>query len=190
MAYKKCPICELNYIKEEDEMCGVCLKQKENAKEKESKKNFYDAIDKDYHAEHLLKSKKMSYQQVESLFGINIAKFGRGINVTENAVVLISSIQKENHAFVYHDKWTENGDYIYSGEGKQGEQKLVRGNKAIINAEKDGKGLYLFVKSSPEDYYYQGKVVLVEYTLEEEKDEGGNTRKEYKFRLRRCAENE
>ena len=47
--------------------------------------------------------------------------------------------------------------------------------------------LHLFVKFSPQEYYYQGVFELVDYTYEDEKDEDGNIRKEYKFRLRKVS---
>jgi hypothetical protein len=43
----------------------------------------------------------------------------------------------------------------------------------------------LIIKFSPEEYYYQGIFKLVGYTYEDDLDEEGNTRKEYKFRLRK-----
>ena len=61
----------------------------------------------------------MTYSEVEEQFGIKISGFGRGINITDKSVVLISSIDKAKENFVYHDHWTEEGDYIYSGEGKK-----------------------------------------------------------------------
>ena len=40
MNYKKCPNCELNYIKEDEELCDVCRKQLDpNADEKNFMKN-------------------------------------------------------------------------------------------------------------------------------------------------------
>ena len=92
---------------------------------------------------------------------------------------------KAKDKFVYHDKWTADGDYIYSGEGKTGDQTLTKGNAAIVNADRDGKKIHLFVKLSPQEYYYQGVFELVNYTHEDEEDEAGNLRKEYKFRLRK-----
>ena len=102
----------------------------------------------------------------------------------------ISSIDKKKDGFVYHDHWTTDGDYIYSGEGKTGDQKMSSGNSAIINALNDGKEIHLFVKFSPQEYYYQGIFKLIDYSYEDEKDENGNTRKEYKFRLRKQATEE
>lgn len=140
----------------------------------------------DYHVAHLARQPILTYAQVEERFGIDIAGFGRGINPTPTTVVLISSISSSHGAFVYHDKWTADGDYIYSGEGRLGDQRMTRGNLAIKNAEQDGKTLHLFVKFSPQEYYYQGIFKLIDYTYENEKDEAGNIRKEYKFLLRKC----
>ena len=142
----------------------------------------------DYHVEHLKRQPILTYQEVENQFGIKIAGFGRGINITESSVVLISSIDKEDGSFVYHDHWTENGDYIYSGEGQVGNQLYTKGNKAIAEAAKDGKTLYLFVKFSSTEYYFQGRVICEDVSYEDDKDKNGEMRKEYKFRLRKIDE--
>lgn len=141
----------------------------------------------DYHAEKLARQPILTYQQVEDQFGIRISGFGRGINPTDDTVVLISSIGKASGNFVYHDKWTADGDYLYSGEGKTGDQTMTKGNLAIRYAARNGKKIHLFVKFSPQEYYYQGVFELVNYTHEDEKDEDGNIRKEYKFRLRKVS---
>ena len=141
----------------------------------------------DYHVEHLARQPILTYQQVEEEFGIKITGFGKGINNNGSDLVLISSVDKKKSGFVYHDHWDTNGDYIYSGEGKTGDQKMTGGNKAICDAATDGKKIHLFVKLSPEEYYYQGVFKLVDYKYEDEKDEDGNIRKEYKFRLRKVS---
>lgn len=139
----------------------------------------------DYHAEKLARQPILTYHQVEDQFNIRISGFGRGINPTDSTVVLISSIGKAGGNFVYHDKWNAEGDYLYSGEGKNGDQTMTQGNLAIKDAARNGKKIHLFVKFSPQEYYYQGVFMLVDYTYEDEKDEDGNIRKEYKFRLRK-----
>lgn len=147
-----------------------------------------DKFGADYHVEHLRKHPILTYKEVEDKFRIRISGFGRGINVTDNAIVLVSSMKRRNGKFVYHDHWTENGDYIYSGEGKNGNQTLTNGNKAIVDASADGKTIYLFVKMSSSEYYFQGRVVLIDYTYENDMDEDENDRQEYKFRLRKIDE--
>lgn len=149
------------------------------------RKNIEDGFGPDYNVRHLAKHPILTYQQVEEQFGIKIAGFGRGINRTTSTIVLISSVDKKKNGFVYHDHWTTDGDYIYSGEGKTGDQQMTLGNKAIIDAGRDGKAIHLFVKFSPQEYYYQGEFILMDYTYEDEKDELDNVRKEYKFRLRK-----
>lgn len=139
----------------------------------------------DYHVAHLARQPILTYRQVEEQFGIKIKGFGRGINVTSTAVILISSIRKTDGNFVYHDRWTEDGDYLYSGEGKRGDQSMSKGNLAILNAEIEKKSIHLFVKFSPQEYYYQGVFKLKDYVYENDIDINNDLRKEYKFRLRK-----
>lgn len=150
-------------------------------------KTLDEMFSPDYHVEKLARQPILTYQEVEEQFGIRISGFGRGINPTDSTVVLISSIGKSRGNFVYHDKWTVDGDYIYSGEGKNGDQAMTKGNLAIREAANNDKKIHLFVKLSPQEYYYQGIFELVDYTYEDEQDEDGNIRKEYKFRLRKVA---
>lgn len=160
--------------------------EKASVKVSPSVKAILGGFGADYNVQHLSKHPILTYKQVEEQFGIRISGFGRGINSTPSSVVLISSIDKKKVGFVYHDHWTADGDYIYSGEGKNGNQTLTAGNKAIVDAEREGKTIQLFVKFSPQEYYYQGVFKLVDYNLESDMDESGLTRKEYKFRLRRA----
>lgn len=147
--------------------------------------DFGNLFKQDYNVQNLARTPILTYQEVESAFKIKISGFGRGINITPSSIVLISRIEKKSDYFVYHDHWTEDGDYIYSGEGKTGDQKFSRGNKAIVDAEYYGKEIHLFVKFSSTQYYYQGKFKLVDYTYENDLDENGLLRKEYKFQLRK-----
>lgn len=161
--------------------------KRQTAPKTRNRRNIEDGFGPDYNVRHLAKQPILTYQQVEEQFGIKIAGFGRGINRTPSTVVLISSVDKKKSGFVYHDHWTSDGDYMYSGEGKTGNQQMTLGNKAIVNAERDGKLIHLFVKFSPQEYYYQGVFFLVDYTYEDDKDESGTVRKEYKFRLRKMS---
>jgi hypothetical protein len=148
-------------------------------------KDVKDGFGPDYNVQHLARTPIFTYQEVEQQFNIKITGFGRGINKTPCSVILISSVEKKKSGFIYHDHWTAEGDYIYSGEGKSGDQTMSSGNKAIVDADTEGRDIHLFVKFSPQEYYYQGVFKLVDYTYENDKDENGNTRKEYKFRLRK-----
>ena len=148
-------------------------------------KGYDKKFGKEYHVDFLAKHPILTYQQVEKEYGIKIAGFGRGINITSDSIVLISSIGKIRSGFVYHDRFTPEGDYLYSGEGKSGDQSMKGGNLALKNAEYSNKEIYLFVKFSPQEYYYQGRYSVAKYTYEDEKDANGNIRKELKFRLKK-----
>lgn len=187
-------ICESKKIAEQKRKDMEAERQAEKERQqneptvvKKSRQNNIDELfSDDYNVAHLARQPILTYQQVEEQFDIKISGFGRGINLTPSTIVLVSSIKKSGGNFVYHDKWTPDGDYIYSGEGKNGDQSLTRGNLAIKNAEKDNKTIHLFVKFSPQEYYYQGVFKLVDCAYEDDKDEDGNLRKEYKFRLRKA----
>ena len=163
----------------------IRITERKAVSSKKKLRDIDDGFGVDYNVEYLAKHPILTYNQVEERFGIKISGFGRGINRTSSALVLISSIDVKKSGFVYHDHWTTDGDYIYSGEGKTGDQKMTLGNKAIVDSEQDGKRIHLFVKFSPQEYYYQGIFCLVDYIYEDDKDELGNVRKEYKFKLRK-----
>lgn len=93
----------------------------------------------DYHVEFLKRNPIFTYGDVEKQFHIKIRGFGRGINVTDDSIVLISNMVQGNQMFVYHDHWEKNGDFIFSGEGLYGDQKMTKGNLAIANSAYEGK---------------------------------------------------
>ena len=143
-------------------------------------------LGEEYHAEHLSYDEVYSYEEVQDKFGIQIQGYGRGINVTDDAIVLISSLDDSDENFVYHDKWESEGVYIYSGEGSKGDQKMTKGNRAILNAAANGKTIYLIVKFDSKKYCLQGEFELVsEPTFEPAPDKDGNIRQEIKFKLKK-----
>ncbi len=154
--------------------------------EQENGDEIVKGFDEDYHPEYLQLKPILTYSEVEKEYGIKIAGFGRGINVTDKSIVLISYIKKQKDGlFVYHDKWEKDGHYIYSGEGRIGDQTLTKGNKALAEASKNNKPIYLFIKFSSTEYYFQGRMFVKGYKLEDDNDADGNLRKEYKFKLKR-----
>jgi 5-methylcytosine-specific restriction protein A len=44
----------------------------------------------------------------------------------------------------YEDGWDDNGVFLYTGEGQEGDMEFVRGNRAIRDHALDGKDLHLF----------------------------------------------
>lgn len=46
--------------------------------------------------------------------------------------------------FGYKDGWSNDGTFLYTGEGQSGDMEFVRGNRAIRDHEQEGKELHLF----------------------------------------------
>ena len=149
-----------------------------------SRTNITGLINSSYNGRYLKNDEIYNYREVEDKHGINIAGFGRGINVCDDEIVLISNVQSNGQGFIYHEKWDNNGDYLYIGEGSEGNQVLNARNMAIVNSSADDKKIILYVKFSPDEYYYQGVFKLVDYNYIDD-ESSKPLRKVYQFRLRR-----
>ncbi|GHJ30256.1 hypothetical protein TPA0910_46890 [Streptomyces hygroscopicus subsp. sporocinereus] len=74
--------------------------------------------------------------------------------------VLLFTDPGRGHKVGYFDGWGTDGCYHYTGEGQRGDQKMVRGNLAVLNHVQDGRALHLF------DAVAKGVVAYVgEFTL-------------------------
>jgi 5-methylcytosine-specific restriction enzyme A len=73
----------------------------------------------------------------------------------------------------------------YTGEGQEGDQRMVRGNLWLVAASEKGTRLHFFMQHSPGALHeYMGEVKLETYTSEIQKDIRGNDRKVFVFWLR------
>ena len=85
----------------------------------------------------------------------------------------------------YADRW--DGDlFLYIGEGQVGDQKMTRGNKAILNHVEETRSIRLFWGSSGE-VTYGGKFEIDDlepWTVERRPSTDGPTRNVIVFRLR------
>ena len=183
---------ELTDVEDDDEMAKLIDKYfKKKGIKTTSIFNLDEMVDAEYHVEFLRKDVVKTYQEIENEYGINIRKFGRGINTPKNSdkIILISALKllSSDNRFTYHDHFTCDGDFIYSGEGKYGNQTLTRGNKAICDAKLDGKKILLYVRLAKDTYYYQGEYEFVEYNIEKSTDAKNTLRDEYKFKLHKIS---
>lgn len=188
----------LGFFKVDDEVSKVITEkiaankrakaaEKEAEKRRREEEEFNAKFGADYNVGYLKRSPVLSSSGVEKEYRINRSGFGRGINVTDDAIILISSLIKDGMRYTYHDHFDVNGDFIYSGEGQNGDQTMTRGNRAIVEAAQNNKKIILIIKASPTEYMPQGEYYLVEYTVEDDTGEDGEQRKEYKFRLRKMS---
>lgn len=117
------------------------------------------------------------YQLREAFLG----SFNGGINICKRTnTIVITSLHTGNR--IYDDKLFESDIMYYTGEGQIGDQKMWKGNKAILDAKELGRPIHLFVRFKKTEYTYYGEVLLVdEPFFADEKDVEGNMRKVIKF---------
>ena len=146
-------------------------------------------IGSNYHPDFMARKPIMSLDEVEEEFDVHTLHF-RGINTSQYSpnIVIISVLREYVDHFVYHDYWDENGDYIYTGEGLNGDQEFKKGNAAIKYAKSYGKHIHLFIKPYPNTYVYQGEFELIDWFWNKEPGANGILRHAIKFRLRKISE--
>ena len=115
------------------------------------------------------------------------ARFGgnprAGICPTKAGPVLIFSDPISGSPFGYdaHD-YLEDNIYHYTGEGRVGNQQLVRGNRALLDP---ARKLLLFAKQDAKTWRFVGEVELANPSYIEAKaqDQNGNQRNVLVFRF-------
>ena len=117
----------------------------------------------------------------EDLMLAFLGAFQGGINICKrtNTIVITS---KHTGNRIYDDKLFDGDIMYYTGEGQVGNQKMWKGNKAILESKEMGRDIHLFVRFKPTEYTYFGIVELVDQPFfADEKDIKGNMRKVIKF---------
>ena len=85
--------------------------------------------------------------------------FQGGINICKRTnTIVITSLSRKNP---YGDERFEGEIFPYVGEGQQGDQKMVRGNKALLEAKEKGRDIHLFIRYKETEDTYFGIVELV-----------------------------
>lgn len=98
-------------------------------------------------------------------------------------VGIISTPQKQSFVLIFADEsvegdgLNESGEYLLTGEGKTGDMKFARGNKAIRDHVKDSKKLYLFkLAENQGEVEFLGEAIYKDYITKKGLDKGGNER--------------
>jgi hypothetical protein len=118
------------------------------------------------------------------------AKFGGqrqgGISTPARApfIFLITGDSGKQHG--YSDEWTDDGIFLYTGEGQRGDMRFVAGNRAVRDHLKDGKALQVFEQDKKDKLFlrYLGEMEYVEHAYREGPDTDGEQRKAIVFHLR------
>lgn len=105
-----------------------------------------------------------------------------GICPTAAGPVLVFSDPPSGTKFGYdqHDEVVD-GVYRYTGEGRTGDQQLIRGNKALLS----GKPLLMFARADQKSWVFVGEVGLTDppYELADAPDQLGFERRVLVFRF-------
>lgn len=99
-----------------------------------------------------------------------------GISTPSNHDFIMLFTSTTGEQYGYNDGWSDE-DYLYTGEGQEGDMSFVRGNLAIRDHEETGKSLHLFQYVSRGHVEYIGKMIYKDHKIKEGKDIHGHIRK-------------
>jgi Domain of unknown function (DUF3883) len=99
-------------------------------------------------------------------------------------ILLITGESGKQHG--YSDEWTNDGTFLYTGEGQRGDMKFVGGNRAIRDHRENGKALQVFEQDKKDKRFlrYLGEMEYVQHTYRGASDKEGKQRKAIVFHLR------
>ncbi|EXU66957.1 hypothetical protein Z951_17590 [Streptomyces sp. PRh5] len=101
--------------------------------------------------------------------------------------VLLFSNPGRGHQVGYFDGWGADGCYHYTGEGQTGDQRMTRGNLAILQHVQEGRALHLFDSVARGVVAYMGEFTLATdkpWYYRDALDKAGETRSVIMFRLK------
>jgi len=99
-------------------------------------------------------------------------------------VILITGDSGKQHG--YTDQWTDDGIFVYTGEGQRGDMTLTKGNRAIRDHKEKGKSLYLFEQDKKDKRFlrFLGDMECIDQSYQLAPDTEGKPRKAIVFKLR------
>lgn len=99
-------------------------------------------------------------------------------------ILLITGDSGKQHG--YYDEWTDQGVFLYTGEGRFGDMKFSGGNRAIRDHQKNGKALEVFEQDAKDKRYlrYLAEMEYVRHEFRNTPDTKGKQRKAIVFHLR------
>jgi len=106
-----------------------------------------------------------------------------GISTPSRYPFIMLFTGKSGLNYGYSDGWTDDGLFLYTGEGQRGDMVLQRGNRAILDHVKAGKDLHLFEQTNKGYVRYIGQMVCAGYQDRMGPDVDGNLRQILVFEL-------
>ncbi len=99
-------------------------------------------------------------------------------------IFLITGDSGKQHG--YSDEWTNDGVFLYTGEGQHGDMKFVAGNRAIRDHAEAGKTLQVFEQQKKDKRFlrYLGEMKYADHEYRQAPDTNGKQRNAIVFHLR------
>ena len=99
-------------------------------------------------------------------------------------IFLITGDSGKQHG--YSDEWTNEGIFLYTGEGQRGDMRFVGGNRAIRDHRETCKALQVFEQDTKDKRFlrYLGEMEYEQHSFRDAADTDGKQRKAIVFHLR------
>jgi hypothetical protein len=109
-----------------------------------------------------------------------------GISTPVRAPVIMLITGDSGNRYGYVDEWSNDGFFLYTGEGQRGPMRFLAGNKAIRDHKRQGKSLHLFeqLRKDKRMLVYVGEMAYVDHEIRPAPDKDGTTRDVIIFKLR------
>lgn len=105
-----------------------------------------------------------------------------GISTPREHPIIMLFSGKSGRRYGYYDEWKGNV-FLLTGEGQHGDQRMIKGNRAIRDHGKNRRILHLFESLGRGEVKYFGQMICQGVLEETEHDLGGSTRDIYRFVL-------
>lgn len=106
-----------------------------------------------------------------------------GISTPAKHKIILLFTGESGEQYGYSDGWTDEGIYLYTGEGQKGDMSFRAGNLAIRDHLSNGEDLHLFEYVKTGYVRYIGQMVCTGYQWRQSKDEDKKLRQAIVFEL-------
>lgn len=106
-----------------------------------------------------------------------------GISTPKNSNYILLFTGEMGKEFGYADGWTEEGLFLYTGEGQVGDMQFSKGNLAIRDHIKNGKDLLVFAYVKPGFVRFVDQMLYTGHRFETRPDKNGVDRQAIIFEL-------
>ena len=109
----------------------------------------------------------------------------KDINIKDDCIVLLSCKKKIKDEFRFLDYYKDNGDFIFNYKRTSKSGEIYSGCQKIIDSKENNMPIYVLVKASADEYYYQGEFEYINLFRTKIEDDSGKIIDKYEFTLRK-----